>query len=73
MEFIYSPEGSNSWAKGGASPVIWPMMIKDKTASKAAIAVIGSGTGVARVASADQLAKANTYLVANWAAAVGTL
>ena len=72
MEFIYSPEGSNSWAKGGASPVIWPMMIKDKTASKDAIAVIGSGTGVARVASADQLAKANTYLVANWAAAVGT-
>jgi putative spermidine/putrescine transport system substrate-binding protein len=72
MEFIYSPEGSNSWAKGGASPVIWPMMIKDKTASKAAIAVIGSGTGVARVASAEQLAAANTYLVANWAAAVGT-
>jgi putative spermidine/putrescine transport system substrate-binding protein len=72
MEFIYSPAGSNSWAKGGASPVIWPMMIKDKTASKAAIAVIGSGTGVARVASAEQLAAANTYLVANWAAAVGT-
>lgn len=72
MEFIYSPEGSNSWAKGGASPVIWPMMIKDKTASKDAIAVIGSGTGVARVASAAQLAAANTYLVANWAAAVGT-
>ena len=72
MEFIYSPAGSNSWAKGGASPVIWPMMIKDKTASKAAIAVIGSGTGVARVASPEQLAAANTYLVANWAAAVGT-
>jgi putative spermidine/putrescine transport system substrate-binding protein len=72
MEFVFSPEGSNSWAKGGASPVIWPWMIKSKTASKDAIAVIGSGTGVARVASADQLAKANTYLVANWAAAVGT-
>jgi putative spermidine/putrescine transport system substrate-binding protein len=72
MEFIFTPEGSNSWAKGGASPVIWPKMIKDKTASKAAIAVIGSGTGVARVATADQLTKANTYLVANWAAAVGT-
>lgn len=72
MEFIFSPAGSNSWAKGGASPVIWPMMIKDKTASKAAIAVIGSGTGVARVASPEQLAAANTYLVANWAAAVGT-
>ena len=72
MEFIFSPAGSNSWAKGGASPVIWPMMIKDKTASKAAIAVIGSGTGVARVASPEQLTAANTYLVANWAAAVGT-
>jgi hypothetical protein len=72
MEFLYTAEGSNSWAKGGASPVIWPMMIKDKTASKDAIAVIGTGTGVARVASAAQLAAANTYLVANWAAAVGT-
>jgi hypothetical protein len=47
-------------------------MIKAKTASADAIAVIGSGTGVAQVANADQLAAANTYLVANWAAAVGT-
>jgi len=72
MEFVISPEGSNSWAKGGASPVIWPWMIKNKTASKDAIAAIGSGTGVARVATQAQLDASKAYLVANWAAAVGT-
>ena len=72
MEYVLSPAGSNSWAKGGAVPALWPWMIKNKTASADAIAVIGSGTSVANSANADQLAAANTYLVANWAAAVGT-
>jgi len=72
MEYVLSPAGSNSWAKGGAVPALWPWMIKNKTASADAIAVIGSGTSVANSANADQLTAANTYLVANWAAAVGT-
>ena len=72
MEYVLSPAGSNSWAKGGAVPALWPWMIKNKTASADAIAVIGSGTSVANSANPDQLAAANTYLVANWAAAVGT-
>jgi putative spermidine/putrescine transport system substrate-binding protein len=72
MEYVLSAEGGNSWGKGGASPVLWPWMIKNKTASADAIAVIGSGTAVAKGASLDQQAAANTYLTANWAAAVGT-
>jgi putative spermidine/putrescine transport system substrate-binding protein len=72
MEYVLSPAGGNSWAKGGASPVLWPWMIKNKTASAAAIAVIGSGTAVPAGASLEQQNAANTYLVANWAAAVGT-
>ena len=72
MEYVLSPAGSNSWAKGGAVPALWPWMIKGKTASADAIAVIGTGTSVANSANADQLTAANTYLVANWAAAVGT-
>jgi len=72
MEFVLSPEGSNSWAKGGAVPALWPWMIKTKTASKDAIAVIGSGTGVAASATAANGEAAKTYLEANWAAAVGT-
>jgi hypothetical protein len=47
-------------------------MIKNKTASADAIAVIGSGTAVAKGASLEQQAAANAYLTANWAAAVGT-
>jgi hypothetical protein len=47
-------------------------MIKNKTASADAIAVIGSGTSVAAGASIDQQTAAVTYLTANWAAAVGT-
>lgn len=72
MEYVLSPAGGNSWGKGGASPVLWPWMIKNKTASADAIAVIGSGTAVAKGASLEQQAAANTYLTANWAAAVGT-
>ena len=72
MEYVLSAEGGNSWGKGGASPVLWPWMIKNKTASADAIAVIGSGTAVAKGASLEQQAAANTYLTANWAAAVGT-
>jgi putative spermidine/putrescine transport system substrate-binding protein len=72
MEYVLSPAGGNSWAKGGASPVLWPWMIKNKTASAEAIAVIGSGTAVPAGASIEQQNAANTYLVANWAAAVGT-
>ena len=72
MEYVLSPAGSNSWAKGGAVPALWPWMIKGKSASADAIAVIGTGTSVASSANADQLTAANTYLVANWAAAVGT-
>jgi putative spermidine/putrescine transport system substrate-binding protein len=72
MEYVLSPAGGNSWGKGGASPVLWPWMIKNKTASAAAIAVIGSGTAVPAGASLEQQNAANTYLVANWAAAVGT-
>ena len=72
MEYVLSAEGGNSWGKGGASPVLWPWMIKNKTANADAIAVIGSGTAVAKGASLDQQAAANTYLTANWAAAVGT-
>ncbi|MBU6379711.1 MAG: ABC transporter substrate-binding protein [Acidobacteria bacterium] len=72
MEYVLSPAGGNSWGKGGASPVLWPWMIKNKTASADAIAVIGSGTAVAKGASLEQQAAANAYLTANWAAAVGT-
>ena len=72
MEYVLSAEGGNSWGKGGASPVLWPWMIKNKTASADAIAVIGSGTAVAKGASLEQQAAANAYLTANWAAAVGT-
>jgi len=72
MEYVLSAEGGNSWGKGGASPVLWPWMIKNKTASADAIAVIGAGTAVAKGASLEQQAAANAYLTANWAAAVGT-
>ena len=72
MEYVLSPAAGNSWGKGGASPVLWPWMIKNKTASKDAIAVIGSGIGVAASSTAANDAAAKTYLEANWAAAVGT-
>jgi len=72
MEYLYTAPAQNAWAKGGASPVLWPSLINNKRASQAAIAVIGKGTSVPSSATLDQQKAAVAYLTANWAAAVGT-
>jgi hypothetical protein len=47
-------------------------MAKNGTINKAAYAALGKVVGAPQIPSLDQAKAASTYLVANWAAAVGT-
>jgi putative spermidine/putrescine transport system substrate-binding protein len=72
MEYLYSPAGQNAWLKGGSRPVLAEVMAKNGTINKAAYAALGKVVGAPQIPSLDQAKAASTYLVANWAAAVGT-
>jgi putative spermidine/putrescine transport system substrate-binding protein len=72
MEYLYSPAGQNAWLKGGSRPVLAEFMAKHGTIDKAAYAALGKVVGTPLIPSVDQAKVASTYLLANWAAAVGT-
>lgn len=72
QETIFSIEGANAWAEGGAIPALWPWIVKTKKYTKAAVDSIGLGTDAPSSASATDLVAANAYLASNWDAAVGT-
>ena len=42
MEYVFSPEGQNTWLKGFAAPVLLPTMVKNGTVDQAALAAIGA-------------------------------
>ena len=72
MEFTLGEEGAAIWAAAGATPTLWPWMVKTKRAPAAGIAVIGKSKVAAPAATTAQALKAREYLKANWAAAVGS-
>jgi len=72
LEYLYSPAGQNAWLKGGSRPVLAEYMAKKGTINKAAYAALPKVVGTPQIPSLDQASKASTYLLANWAAAVGT-
>jgi putative spermidine/putrescine transport system substrate-binding protein len=71
QEFLYSPEGQNLWLKGFARPVLEQTLVADGTIDQAAYAALPPVSGTPVVLTQDQLTKAQDYLKANWAAAIG--
>lgn len=71
-EYLYSPDGSNEWLRGGARPVLADAMIKAGTIDATAFANLPKVSGTPVVATVEQTKKANDYLVTNWATAVGS-
>jgi putative spermidine/putrescine transport system substrate-binding protein len=71
QEFLFSPEGQNIWLKGFARPVLADKMAADGTIDKDAYGKLPATVGTPVVLTQEQLAKAQDYLKANWAAAVG--
>lgn len=72
MEFIYTPYAQNVWAAAGASPVLWPVLLKRNQASEDGKAAVGTGRAFAASATAAQQLKARDVLKTAWPAAVGT-
>jgi len=71
QEYLYSDEGQNLWLKGGARPVREAAMITAGTIDKAAHAALPKTNGTPVFLTDEQIDKANAYLTANWAKAVG--
>jgi putative spermidine/putrescine transport system substrate-binding protein len=71
QEFLFSPEGQNIWLKGFARPVLADKMAADGTIDKDAYGKLPTTVGTPVVLTQEQLTKAQDYLKANWAAAVG--
>jgi putative spermidine/putrescine transport system substrate-binding protein len=70
-EYLYSDEGQNLWLKGGARPVREKAMVAAGTIDKAAYAALPKAVGTPVFLTKAQTDKANAYLSANWAKAIG--
>jgi putative spermidine/putrescine transport system substrate-binding protein len=70
-EYLYSDEGQNLWLKGGARPVREKAMVAAGTIDKAAYAALPKAVGTPVFLTKAQNDKANAYLTANWAKAIG--
>ncbi len=66
MEYVFSPEGQNTWLKGFAAPVLLPTMVKNATVDQAALTAIGAPAQAPVQLTADQTKAATDYLTANW-------
>ncbi len=70
-EYLYSDEGQNLFLKGGARPVREAALVKAGTIDKAAYAALPKAVGAPVFLTKAQNDKANAYLTANWAKAIG--
>jgi putative spermidine/putrescine transport system substrate-binding protein len=70
-EYLYSDEGQNLWLKGGARPVLEKAMVAAGTIDKTAYAALPKAVGTPVFLTKEQNDKANAYLTANWAKAIG--
>jgi putative spermidine/putrescine transport system substrate-binding protein len=70
-EYLYSDEGQNLWLKGGARPVLEKTMVAAGTIDKTAYAALPKAVGTPVFLTKEQNDKANAYLTANWAKAIG--
>jgi len=71
QEYLYSDEGQNLWLKGGARPVREKAMVAAGTIDKTAFAALPKAVGTPVFLTKGQSDKANAYLSANWAKAIG--
>jgi putative spermidine/putrescine transport system substrate-binding protein len=70
-EYLYSDEGQNLWLKGGARPVREAAMVTAGTIDKTAHDALPKADGTPVFLTSAQSDKANAYLAANWAKAIG--
>lgn len=66
QEYLFSPEGQNTWLKGYARPVLLDKLVADGTVDQEALAKVAPTTGTPVALTPEQLAAAQEYLAANW-------
>jgi putative spermidine/putrescine transport system substrate-binding protein len=66
QEYLYSPEGQNTWLKGFARPVLQDKLIADGTIDQEALAALAPVEGTPVQLTQEQIAAAQEYLAANW-------
>jgi putative spermidine/putrescine transport system substrate-binding protein len=70
-EFLYSPQGQNMWAEGGAVPSTFTTMEKDGTVSKGAKASVPKFTQTPAIATPAEVSAGTATVQQDWASAVG--
>lgn len=70
-EFLYSPQGQNLWAEGGAVPSTFTTMVKNGTVSSGAKKSVPTFTQTPAIATPGEVTAGTTTVQADWASAVG--
>ena len=70
QEYLFSPEGQNTWLKGFARPVLQDKLIADGTIDQEALANLAPVSGTPVQLTQEQIAAAQEYLAANWDIAI---
>jgi putative spermidine/putrescine transport system substrate-binding protein len=70
-EFLYSPQGQNMWAEGGAVPSTFTTMAKNGTVSAAAKKAVPTFTQTPAIATPDEVTAGTATVQQDWASAVG--
>ena len=65
-EYLYSPEGQNTWLKGFARPVLLDKLVADGTVDQEAFDALAPASGTPVQLNDAQIAAAQEYLAANW-------
>lgn len=70
QEYVFSPEGQNTWLKGFARPVLQDKLVADGTIDQEALANLAPVSGTPVQLTQEQIAAAQEYLAANWDIAI---
>jgi putative spermidine/putrescine transport system substrate-binding protein len=65
-EYLFSPEGQNTWLKGFSRPVLLDKLVADGTVDQEALDMLAEATQTPVQLTQDQIAAAQEYLAANW-------
>jgi putative spermidine/putrescine transport system substrate-binding protein len=66
QEYIFSPEGQNTWLRGYARPVLQDKLVADGTIDQEAFDKLAPTSGAPVQLTQEQVAAAQEYLGANW-------
>ena len=70
-EFLYSPQGQNMWAEGGAVPSTYTTMVKDGAVSTGAKAAVPTFSQTPAIATPAEVTAGTATVQQQWASAVG--